>query len=234
MINDGTRPSRLELARRYTGETSGETPAALLATWDAERARMPVFDAGILRAAAHRLDEAPPARPRGASPAWAWSLLALVPVGIALALVLRAPGSENRVKGESDLDFYVMRDEAVWPGDPEATFREGDRLQFTYLSNADRMVLLSVDGDGRTSVFYPDTGVAPVAITPGERRVLDGSVILDDAPGPEVFVAFFGEAWDADRARDAATRAWADGGAEALEALDARSPDVATLTLRRP
>ncbi|MFN7144184.1 MAG: hypothetical protein ACK4YP_10430, partial [Myxococcota bacterium] len=119
-----------------------------------------------------------------------------------------------------------------YPGDTDAVFRAGDRLQFTYRTPHARLVLLSVDGDGHFTLFYPEAGENGVPVTPGERHVLDGSLILDDAPGPEVFLGFFGDAWTVSRARDAALRAWEAGGAEALVKL-AEDPTVSALALER-
>lgn len=231
-INDGSRPSKLAMARVLTGETSGDTSrdavdVSFLDAVEAERARVDPFDFEILRARAHRLEEAPPTRPARSRLWWFVPVLALA---AALFLVVRPP--PNRLKGDTDLGFYVLRGAQVYPGDPDATFREGDHLQFTYRAGLNEaLVLLSVDGDGRLSVFYPEQGDRPVPIVPGDRHVLDGSVILDDAPGPEVFVAFFGERWDVPAASDLAGDTFAAGGVEALQLLSERDPDIAVLVL---
>lgn len=152
----------------------------------------------------------------------------------ALALFFVIPQDPNRLKGgTSDLGFYVQRGSNVFPGDPSNPLQTGDAVQFTYRSTADHLILLSVDADGVVSVFWPARGDEPVAITPGERHVLDGSVVLDDAPSPEVFVGFFGD-WTVEQARERAADAFIEGGVDAVAALgDSDSVDIATLSLEK-
>ena len=150
--------------------------------------------------------------------------------------------SGGRLKGgESDLGFYVNHDGAVLPGDPSTPVRTGDAVQFTYRTSADHLVLLSVDADGVVSVFWPAPGHGAstdrgVDVVPGERHVLDGSVILDDAPSPEVFVGFFGD-WTVDAARARASGAYASGGIEAVIDLGGGGAegdgDIAVLPLEK-
>lgn len=228
-VNHGERPSRLELARQLTGEAP-PTPAhaAQRAELQAELQQVTVapFDMAILQAHAARLDDPRPA-PRPAR-RWAWLLLPLL---ASFALFFVRPPDENRIKGETDLDFYVLRDGEVYPGDPEQPVRSGDRIQFTYRAGQhDGLVLLSVDGTGALTVFYPPAGNAPMEVIPGERRVLQGSILLDDAPGPEVFLAFFGTS--VTEARAVANQTFTAEGVDGLVELD-RSPDVSILVLKK-
>jgi len=242
VINPGTRPSRLLLARHATGELSGDTSpsspdtagaAAWRAGLDANRPRVEPFDMEVLRARAARLEDTTEPRTRPA-PAWRrWLLLApVLAVAMAVFLAVR-PGPTNRLKGNADLGFYVLRGDEVYPGDPDATFRAGDRLQFTYRAAHDRLVLLSIDGDGRLTRYFPEAGEVGVPIIPGDRHVLDRSILLDDAPGPEVFLGFFGDAWSVQQATALAERTYADGGADALVALSAEDPSIAALLLEK-
>ena len=259
MINTGSRPSRLALARHATGEArlpdalvAQPDAAAFLASLEAERARVEPFDFEVLRARSERLgDEAPPTS--ATAPWWRRTWFAAPVLALAAALfAVRAPdpaarppadatdaaastppeSGPNRLKGEADLGFYVLRGDRVYPGDPSETFRAGDRLQFTYRGPYSSLVLLSVDGDGRLTVFYPEAGERGVPLVPGDRHVLDGSIVLDDAPGPEVFLGFFGDGWTVSRAREAALAAYASGGAAALVAL-ADEPSVSAVPLER-
>jgi hypothetical protein len=70
-----------------------------------------------------------------------------------------------------------------------------------------------------------------VAIEPGDH-VLSGSVQLDDAPGPEVFVAAFDGASARELAELVAT-AFEAGGVEALQELDEARADLAILVLEK-
>lgn len=230
-VNPGDRPSRLDLARHLTGEAplAGGLDEAWLAEVVAGRARVPPFDAAVLRAAAARLDDPRPAPARR----WAWVLLPVL-LAAALLLTVRPPGPGGRLKGDVDLGFYLLRDGQVYPGDPSAAFREGDRLQFTYRAAGwDTLVLLSVDGEGTISRYAPAEGDRPVPVVPGDRRLLDGSVRLDDASGPEVFVAFFAVD-SAAEAEALAREAYAAGGPDAVARLGDELPGVAVLVIEKP
>ncbi len=246
MINPGTRPSRLTLARRATGDTSGLDVSDVsgdtrwLAGLHAERARVEPFDYAAIRARAERLEDTPARRVTAPMPWWR-RLLYVVPVlAVAAALLLVVPPRPetpetpvNRVKGESDLGFYVLRDGQVYAGKAGDTFREGDRLRFTTRSVQDRLVLLSIDGAGHLTLFYPEAGEAGMLIVPGELHALDSSIELDDAPGPEVFLGFFGDAWSASRARETAQRVYDEGGHVALETFARGEPSVSALLLEK-
>jgi hypothetical protein len=148
------------------------------------------------------------------------------------ALGPKKPESPNHLKGEADLGFYMLRGGEIFPGDEAKAVREGDQLQFTYRGPYSSLVIVGVDGDGGVMTYYPDLGDAPVAITPGDRQVLDGAILLDDAPGPEVFIAFFGDG-SVEAAEEEVRRAWRDGGVDGVRRLDEDRPDVSALVLSK-
>lgn len=159
-----------------------------------------------------------------------WAPGLVLAAGMALAVfVINAPDPRhNHLKGgESDLGYYVQHDGNVLPGDPSTPVQAGDAIQFTYRTTATRMILLSVDAGGTVTVFWPahangtDHGVD---VIPGERHVLDGSIVLDDAPSPEVFVGFFGD-WTVDEAKTRAEVTFASAGIDGIASWG-RSPDV--------
>lgn len=232
-INDGSRPSRLDLARHASGEQllpPEKADPQRLSLLEAERARTPEFDWTILQAAAHRVEEPPRPAPRNAAFRWWWMPVFAV---LSLLLVWKIPVHENRLKGETSLGFYVLRTGQVYPGDPAVSYHAGDRIQFTYhAGTSSRMVLLSVDGAGQLTTFYPSSGDTPVDVIPGETHVLDGSIRLDDAPGPEVFLAFF-DVDSVKEAEEAALQAWTNNGTAGLQALAQEDPEIAVLTLER-
>ncbi len=238
-INDGSRPSRLELGRHHAGEQAldeGVTAQPEAARWLAEiaAAEPPPFDAEALRLRAARLQRE--ADPENVVPLFR----RLVPyIGATLAMAAAAmlavnvppekPG--NRVKGQTELGFYVFRDGDAFPGTADDAVRAGDQVQFTYHPGGfSRLVVVGVDGNGTTQVYFPEPGESPMAVVPGEQHVLEGSILLDDAPGPEVFVAFFDGRPTGEALREVQLT-WNAGGAGALEELDRRRDDVAILVL---
>ena len=92
------------------------------------------------------------------------------------------------------LDFVAEVDGAVAPGRPGGTYRPGDRIQLRYTAPAATyLVVVSLDSRGAVTAFYDDAGRS-LALEPGVARVLDGSVVLDDALGPERVVGCFADA----------------------------------------
>lgn len=240
-INDGSRPSQLDLGRHVAGETSidvssDESQAYIESIHDTSVA---AFDHDAIAARAFQLEDAGSAPSLGGAPRWTRRVVGIVSalaIAALLFLVVRPPPPHHHLKGSTNLDFYVLRDGQTYPGDPSLAVRQGDRIQFTYRSgDADHMVLVGVDGTGRFEQFYPDEGASSVAVVPGERHVLDGSILLDDAPGPEVFIAFFGDETELDvgRALDRAEAAWKDDGADGLAALAENDANVAVLVLEK-
>ncbi|MFH1464922.1 MAG: hypothetical protein ABIO70_11110 [Pseudomonadota bacterium] len=260
-INDGSRPSRLELDRLAVGELEGEQAArietavgieciqARAAAIDATREKVAPFDAEILRkrayrcagedeaAAARRVEEARRAR-IGARP-W-WQRWLPVGAGVAAVAVLLLniqpppePGQRHTAKGEGDIDFYLLRGDHVHPGSEDELHYAGDRVQFTYRTvGEDSLVLVSVDGRGGLSVYYPREGERPLEVVPGERRVLEGSILLDDAPDYELILAFFGARSVREVVEEVSAVRAADG-VEGLRALARDAPDVDAVYLRK-
>jgi hypothetical protein len=62
----------------------------------------------------------------------------------------------------------------------------GDALRFVLSPTGLRYVIIaSVDGAGQTNVYYPFHGEASVEVDPSRTVAVPGSIVLDDAPGPE-------------------------------------------------
>lgn len=238
-INDGSRPSRLALGKDRVGEqalpaSQRELPSSRAWAADVEAGQPPALDIARLREIADRGERQTVPSASGMLLFRRWIPLAGVAFAAAAAFAIFVGPPQidgpNRVKGEAELSFMLLREGQPTPGNPDQTVRAGDMIQFTYRSWSDQLVLVGVDGRGGVVAYFPDEGDSPVRVIPGERHVLDGSILLDDAPGPELFVAYFGEA----RVSDVKTLVrdeFQAGGIDAVVALDARRPDIALLVL---
>jgi hypothetical protein len=135
-------------------------------------------------------------RRAAAAPRRRWLLTALaacVPLLLVVVIVPRLVGDDGvRMKGEG---FRVVASRAG--GAPEllasdAEVRPGDALRFAYESpEAGHLLVLELDGRGSASVFYPYGADRSAPLAAGQREFLPGSVVLDDAPGPEWLLAVF-------------------------------------------
>jgi hypothetical protein len=94
------------------------------------------------------------------------------------------------------------------------------------------LVLLSVDGRGRVSLYYPKEGTRPLTIEPGERHLLPESIELDDAPDFELFLAYFG-ADDAAVPLREVEAIFANDGLDGLLRMVEASPDMDAILLRK-
>jgi hypothetical protein len=109
------------------------------------------------------------------------------------ALRASQPGVRRPViaaKGGPVLHLVARRtaggEERIFGIESGAHLASGDAIRFV-VDRPDGLYLLvvSVDGAGQVNVYYPYGGADAGRIEPGARVVLDGSIVLDDAVGPE-------------------------------------------------
>ncbi len=125
---------------------------------------------------------------------WLWPVLAAcVPLLFVLVLVPRLV-EENGVRMKGDAFRVVVSRSGGTPEllAPDAQVRPGDALRFAYEApEAGHLLVLELDGRGAASVFYPYGSATSAPLAAGQRDFLPGSVVLDDAPGPEWLLAVF-------------------------------------------
>jgi len=163
---------------------------------------------------------------------WPWLLapVLLPALATALVLVLRPPERRDGrpdllIKGDLHLDAYASRGGRVLPVTPGAVLSPGDQIRFVVTGlPAGRplhALVASVDGRGGVSVYFPFGGAASAPLQGPGPQALPGSVVLDDAPGPErVFALFSPEPFTVERAR-AALEALGRAGPEQIRAARA-------------
>jgi hypothetical protein len=123
--------------------------------------------------------------------AFRWLTLgAALAAGVAVVLlVLARPRDEGpalAVKGGPGWHVYARRGERVFAVGEGARLASGDQLRFALEpAGLPYLLLASVDGDGKVSVYYPYEGDQSGRL-PSEMRIeLPDSIRLDDAVGPE-------------------------------------------------
>ncbi len=257
-LNEG-RPSKLELDRYATGELSEEEVSALearlddrarahLAALEQVRSEVPPLDLAALRARAAALTDpvealisepAPEQPPANNARGWRWLGPSLLSLAAAAALwlgVARLTGPEPEILIPRTSGGALVVHQAVGgrlseyaPGTPVG---EGDVLGFQVDATGHRgVVVLSVDGTGAVSMFFPDSGPDPLPLQGQGLIPIDGTVILDGAPGPEIFLALFDTS-----PQDATTlvqRTFSAGGHEGLLELARSSAKIDAVEVSR-
>ena len=153
---------------------------------------------------AGRMPAEAPAAPRAAAGGRFWRLLLYAAAGAAAAFALAVlvdPGQPEpqqhpltgRYKADETIQAYVLRDGRPERIEAGARLREGDLLQFRVSSPHAFLALVGVDGTGVVSRYEPVGGDVSAPFVPGNARPLADSLQLDDAPGPEVFLAFLSD-----------------------------------------
>jgi hypothetical protein len=127
---------------------------------------------------------------------WGRLVPVLVVAGLALFLVLprerTSVESDLAVKGGAALRIFVHRGERVWKAAEGEALAPRDQVRFQVESGGlPYLLVVSIDGAGKPSVYYPYGGrqSGPVALQ--EEVVLPDSIVLDAASGPERLYALF-------------------------------------------
>lgn len=250
--NEGERPSLLLLGRYAAGELDVETHERLRATLDdhsrqqlaeieAAVAMMPPLDLRALRRRAASLPSDLPAPVpanntrnfRGRIYGWA-PLFAMAAAILFAALVFLQPIDEPdiRVRSGETLQIYHLASSGGLPYKAGTALGENDMLAFSVsAAGHSGVVVLSVDGNGTVSVFYPQSGDVPEPIEGAGLVNLPGSVILDGAPGPEIFLAVFDRS--VAEAKKQVEHTYQSGGPTALVEWAKTASDVDAVTVTR-
>lgn len=159
-----------------------------------------------------------------------WFAVPALTVAAAIAVMLRPHPPEVpalAIKGEAAWQVFANRDDQTFPVHDGTLLAAGDRVRFVVTPEGARFLLVvSVDGAGQVSTYYPYGGERSGALESAARVELPGSIVLDAAPGPErVFALFSDEPIEAASVTDP-LRAIGAGGPIAIRA--ARSLAIAT------
>jgi hypothetical protein len=250
--NPGTRPSHLTLDRLAAGELSEAESATVRASIDAAgqshldrveaaRTRLPALDLAAIRARAATAEASPLPDVRPANTTWAFVgvFLAVAAVVLVLAkLSLASPpetvagGGDIRFRAGDGLSVLQLVDDVPRDYVTGTPVKDGAVLGFQVVATGHHaVVVLSVDGTGQTTVFWPESGTEPEPLRGDGLVALPGSVVLDDAPGPEIFVAVYDR--DVPSALRLVQEAWATGGASGVLGQATELPGVHAVEVTR-
>jgi len=152
---------------------------------------------------------------------------------VLLAVLMTWHGTDEvRLKGGTELGVYVMR-----AGEAEplrlasgATVRAGEVLRFHYRPPGDGWLLLvSIDGTGQLTVFHPYQGTAAAPVAGGTLSVLEESIALDEAQGPERLAAIF----DPEPFTVEELRSWLSGASSSAPRIDCPHCEVEWVVLEK-
>jgi hypothetical protein len=118
---------------------------------------------------------------------------------LVLGLQLRAgpsavlPGSDELgIKGGPMLQVYALRNHQVFAVPDGTVLSAGDEIRFAVMpAGATYVLIASVDGAGSTTIYFPYNGDRSAEVAPQVRTELPGSIVLDNAKGPERLFALF-------------------------------------------
>lgn len=149
---------------------------------------------------------------------WWWLAMPVLAIAALLVVLLPRPPADPElgVKGAASWQVFAYRNGRTFAVRDGAQLAAGDRIRFAIATGAARYLLVaSVDGRGAITIYHPYGGTrsAPVETALFE---LDGSIVLDAAPGPERIYALLSDEPLAADAVSAELRGVAAGGAIAI------------------
>jgi hypothetical protein len=160
-----------------------------------------------------------PARRRWQRSLFWLALPALAAAAIVMLVLMRhheAAPDELGIKGDAAWQVVAKHDDRTFQVRDGDTLARGDQIRFIVVPNGAHYVMIaSIDGAGTASIYVPYDGSESARID-GAKVELPGSIVLDDAHGPErLYAIFTAEPLAADAVK-AKLRALGSDGADAI------------------
>jgi hypothetical protein len=102
-------------------------------------------------------------------------------------------GGGIRLKGGSSIAVYRKRGAEVAPVSEGALLHPGDQVRFVVLAERPHVMIVNVEARGEVRPFYPYPAGHSLAVKPGARFELPGSIELDESLGAERIIAVFSD-----------------------------------------
>ncbi|MFO0726983.1 MAG: zf-HC2 domain-containing protein [Myxococcota bacterium] len=127
---------------------------------------------------------------------WRWlgALLPVAALGLMFSMKTLGPDDASvRTKGAGPaIEMFLNTPHGPEAVKAEQALHARDQIQFRYhAAGLPFVVVLESDGAGLLTELFPGTGGESFAVEPEGSHVLPGSIILDDAVGPERIFAVF-------------------------------------------
>jgi len=105
---------------------------------------------------------------------------------------LPGAGADLATKGSATLRVFASHEGRVFQVHDGSLLAPGDQIRFVVEpGDLPYLLIASVDGTGKPSVYYPFDARASGRLDPAITLELPGSIVLDAAPGPERIFALF-------------------------------------------
>ncbi|WP_267145419.1 DUF4384 domain-containing protein [Myxococcus guangdongensis] len=154
---------------------------------------------------------------------WRWwaPALALASAVVLLFALVAVPSPQEpelAVKGGAMLQLFAHRGERTWKVEEGEALAPGDQVRFVVEGlGLPYVLVVSVDGAGQVNTYYPFGGHESVQVpSRGLPVEIPGSVVLDNAPGPERLFALFSRQPLSFESVAPALRELSTGGAEVI------------------
>jgi hypothetical protein len=193
-------PPSFELERMFAGEAIGLDVAAHVDGCGRCTGQLEELQTGsaaflLQRPAAAFVAALEARRPTRPLLRWSWAALAAPAMAAILLLAVR-PEPEPpavRLKGSPFAVHYnCPHQERSGLAADGQLLHPGDSLRFSYSATTNGyLAILGRDGAGQAMTFHPYGQREPARVEAGEGGWLAGSVVLDEAPGPERLTALF-------------------------------------------
>lgn len=134
--------------------------------------------------------ELPARAPRASRRPWwqiATPIFALAAAAVVLVFIRRAPTDDaTRLKGGVSIRLFIGHGERIRLAGEREQVAPGDVVQVAYTASAPIfLAVLSRDGAGTVSVYFPERGREAWRGAPGADVTLPASTVLDDVHGRE-------------------------------------------------